>query len=310
MLKAVTFDVGETLADGGLDLGTYQKKLLRYLTDLGFEVGQERYQEVMRSALEDLRKTRERLVEVKFEEFYSGVLKALHVPPSPEIIGGIMKIYSENFRMILKPHARDMLLELKKNYELGIISNSMSGLSRDFLAREGLLGYFKVIVISRDVGVRKPSPEVFRRALELLGVEAREVAHVGNSLEEDVAGARAVGMPSVLLSPHAIEDAEVEPDLVVPSLVEVPMAIATLASPKLLEIKTSLGNRCELCSSRGVGMYKLDPKGENDIDNFVLLCPSCRTESLKEWQPRPHKRGKYRALYRRAWLKLHMPKRA
>ncbi len=310
MLKAVTFDVGGTLAEDGLDLGTYQKKFLEYLADLGFEVSREEYQRAMRSALEDLRKTRERLAEVKFEEFYSGVLRALHVPPSPQVIEGVMRIYSENFRMALKPRARDVLSELKKNYELGIISNSMSGLSRDFLAREGLLDYFKVVVISRDVGVRKPSPEIFRRALELLSVEAHEAAHVGNSLEEDVVGAKAAGMCSVLLSSSVIEDAEVEPDLTVPSLDEVPTAISILASPKLLEIKTSLGDRCELCSSRGVGMYKLDPNGEDDVDNFVLLCPRCRTESLKEWQPRPYKRGKYRALYRRAWLKLHMPKRA
>lgn len=310
MLKAVTFDVGGTLAEGGLDLEAYQRKLLKYLADLGFEVSQEKYQEVMHSALENLRKTRKGLVEVKFEEFYSGVLEALHVPPSPQIIEGVMKIYSENFRMALKPDARDVLSELNKNYELGIISNSMSGLSRDFLAREGLLDYFKVIVVSRDVRIRKPSPEIFRHALELLGAEAHETAHVGNSLEEDVAGAKAAGMRSVLLSSYAIEDAEVEPDLTVPSLDEVPTAISILASPKLLEIKTSLGSRCELCSSQGVGMYKLDPNGEDDVDNFVLLCPSCRRESLKEWQPRPHKRGKYRALYRRAWLKLHMPKRA
>ncbi|MEM2908151.1 MAG: HAD-IA family hydrolase [Candidatus Hadarchaeales archaeon] len=292
MLKAVTFDVGGTLAEGGLDIGTYQKKFLEYLADLGFGVSREEYQRVMHSALEDLRKRRERLAEVKFEEFYSGVLIALRVPPSPQIMEGIMKIYSENFRMLLKPQARGVLSELKKSYELGIISNSMSGLSRDFLAREGLLDYFKVILVSRDVGVRKPSPEIFRRALELLGVKAHEAAHVGNSLEEDVVGAKAAGMRSVLLSSSAIEDAEVEPDLTVPSLDEVPAAIAILASPKLLEIKTSLGSRCELCSSRGVGMYKLDLHGEDDVDNFVLLCPRCRMESLKEWQPRPRKRGK------------------
>ncbi|MCS7131177.1 MAG: HAD-IA family hydrolase [Hadesarchaea archaeon] len=309
MLKAVTFDMGGTLAEGGLDLRSYQTKLLRYLACSGFEVNREKYQEAMRSALEDLRKARERLMEVKFEEFYSGVLRALQVPPSPRTLEGIMKIYIENFRMVLKPHARDVLSELKKNYELGIISNSMSGLARNFLKMEGLSDYFKVIVISRDVGIRKPSPKVFHRALELLGVEPTEAAHVGNSMEEDVAGAKAAGMRSVLLSSCPIEDAEVEPDLTVPSLDEVPAAIATLASPKLLEIKTFLGNKCELCSSRGVGMYKIDPSGQDDVDNFVLLCPSCRKESLKEWQPRPRKHGKYRAIYRRAWLKLHAPKR-
>ena len=48
-------------------------------------------------------------------------------------------------------------------------------------------------------GVRKPDPSIFEAALDLLGVAANEVAMVGDSPEDDVAGARALGMRALLL---------------------------------------------------------------------------------------------------------------
>jgi putative hydrolase of the HAD superfamily len=45
----------------------------------------------------------------------------------------------------------------------------------------------------------KPHPTIFQAALELLGVDARDAAMVGDSLEEDVEGARALGMRAILI---------------------------------------------------------------------------------------------------------------
>jgi putative hydrolase of the HAD superfamily len=47
--------------------------------------------------------------------------------------------------------------------------------------------------------VRKPSPEIFEHALVLAGAAAHEAIHVGDSLAEDVAGARAAGIEAVLI---------------------------------------------------------------------------------------------------------------
>jgi len=55
------------------------------------------------------------------------------------------------------------------------------------------------IVTSAGAGARKPAPAVFEQALARAGVAAREAIHVGDSLEEDVAGARAVGIEPVLI---------------------------------------------------------------------------------------------------------------
>jgi putative hydrolase of the HAD superfamily len=55
------------------------------------------------------------------------------------------------------------------------------------------------VVTSAESGSRKPDPEIFRIALELAGCEAGEAVHVGDTPEEDSDGARAAGIPHLLL---------------------------------------------------------------------------------------------------------------
>ena len=58
------------------------------------------------------------------------------------------------------------------------------------------------IVTSAEVGARKPSPAVFERALALVHARPAEALHVGDSIEEDVVGARAAGIDAILLARH------------------------------------------------------------------------------------------------------------
>jgi putative hydrolase of the HAD superfamily len=55
-------------------------------------------------------------------------------------------------------------------------------------------------VTSADAGAAKPDPTLFRRALAVAGVDGAGAVHVGDSLENDVAGARAAGIRPVLVA--------------------------------------------------------------------------------------------------------------
>ncbi len=55
------------------------------------------------------------------------------------------------------------------------------------------------IVTSAGAGARKPSPAIFEQALRLAGVGASDAVHVGDTLDEDVAGARAAGIEPILI---------------------------------------------------------------------------------------------------------------
>jgi putative hydrolase of the HAD superfamily len=63
----------------------------------------------------------------------------------------------------------------------------------------GLRDLLDGTVTSAETGSRKPDPEIFARALELAGCTAEEALHVGDTAEEDVAGARAAGIRPLLI---------------------------------------------------------------------------------------------------------------
>jgi len=74
----------------------------------------------------------------------------------------------------------------------------------DVLARTGLAPLLDGAVISAEAGVAKPDPAIFERALEIAGgIEPGHALHVGDSLEADVAGARAAGVEAVLVQRDA-----------------------------------------------------------------------------------------------------------
>ncbi|HLI59230.1 MAG TPA: HAD-IA family hydrolase [Solirubrobacteraceae bacterium] len=81
----------------------------------------------------------------------------------------------------------------------------------EVLERAGLAPLLDGVVASAPVGAAKPSPAIFARALELAGTAAEDCVHVGDSLAEDVAGARAAGIEAVLLdrSGETVPDAGV-----------------------------------------------------------------------------------------------------
>jgi len=67
----------------------------------------------------------------------------------------------------------------------------------------GLAPLVDAVVTSAAVGAAKPAPEIFRHALALAGAQPARALHVGDSAAEDVAGARASGIPALLLARDA-----------------------------------------------------------------------------------------------------------
>lgn len=77
-------------------------------------------------------------------------------------------------------------------FALGVVSNWDERL-RPLLGALGLAGYFDVIVVSCETGFAKPSPVMFEVAARGLGLAPGSLLHVGDSPDEDVAGAQAAG---------------------------------------------------------------------------------------------------------------------
>lgn len=97
---------------------------------------------------------------------------------------------------------------------LGVISNTfVPGFVHDrHLELAGLLEFLPVRVYSSEVGYRKPDRRIFEAALSKLGVTAPETLFVGDLVKTDIVGARRMGMRTALkqpfanLRPHRIAD--------------------------------------------------------------------------------------------------------
>jgi putative hydrolase of the HAD superfamily len=62
-----------------------------------------------------------------------------------------------------------------------------------------------VVLFSSQFGRRKPAPEIYRAALEAVGVAAERALFVGDRLREDYEGPRAIGMRAIVCTAHAAE---------------------------------------------------------------------------------------------------------
>ncbi|MCL5098368.1 MAG: HAD-IA family hydrolase [Candidatus Omnitrophica bacterium] len=115
-------------------------------------------------------------------------------------------LFEELYRQFAHAHAwrvyqdvRTTLTTLKsRGLRLGLISNWDERL-RPLLTQLRLDAFFQSIVICSEIGAAKPSPLIFHRAVRQLDLPCSQVLHVGDSISEDVAGARAAGLQAVHL---------------------------------------------------------------------------------------------------------------
>lgn len=97
----------------------------------------------------------------------------------------------------LMPHAREVLEYLRPRYRMYILSNGFTELQSRKMHSAGIEGYFDGVILSEDIGVNKPNPEIFYHALQVAGVGASEALMIGDNLEVDIAGASRVGIDQV-----------------------------------------------------------------------------------------------------------------
>jgi HAD superfamily hydrolase (TIGR01509 family) len=103
-----------------------------------------------------------------------------------------------------------------RGLKLALVSNTASPewLLQPILERQGIAQRVDTIVLSSEVGKRKPHRAIFERALGELGVSAEDAVFVGDRLDADVYGASRLGMKTVQALWFRADDApvDVEPD--------------------------------------------------------------------------------------------------
>ncbi len=225
MIKGVTFDWWHTIAETPWpDYDAHMRKIrveriLQAFSDRGLVVQPEVLYAAYDRHTELLIRTWKEHVDLSGEEQIRAFLEFAELDATDEdLLDALAASFGEAIRTklpILYPHVGATLAALQRErYRIGLISNTGRTWGRFLRPIQDDLGigkYFDDRIFSDEVGIRKPEPAIFEKALEHLGLRPAEVVHVGDDLVADVAGSRGIGMRAVWFdvgheSEHAIHD--------------------------------------------------------------------------------------------------------
>jgi putative hydrolase of the HAD superfamily len=205
-VKAVFFDAGHTLIYAHPDLGTlyaettarfgarlppkrfveaFVPAFIRFTRGPGLRMGagDEEDRAMWRRITRSIHERLEELKAVDFDPWFDALYRRFGEPE-------VWKFYDD-----VEPTLGALR---RRGMRLGVVSNWDTRL-RGISAGLGLDRLVDFVVISAEVGVRKPDPRIFEEALRRAGVRAGEAVHVGDLPEEDVEGARRAGLGAFLI---------------------------------------------------------------------------------------------------------------
>ena len=108
------------------------------------------------------------------------------------------KAYVDTFE--LRDGAKKLLKQAGQQCKVGLISNfTYASVIHKSLRVLGIDTFFNVVVVSEEVGWRKPSPKIFQDALNRLGIEAKDAIFIGDSPIEDIKGANQAGLKTIFV---------------------------------------------------------------------------------------------------------------
>jgi len=197
-LRAVLFDVDFTIAKPGPDLGPegYQRMASRY----GFDLDPSRYEDARRAALDTL----ERHPELEHDEevwvlFTERIIRGMggDSDSAYDCAAEMTRAWEHAHNFDLYEDVLPTLDDLRRRgLKLGLVSNTARDLAA-FVRHHAL--EVDAALSSRAHGKVKPHESIFRAVLAELDVEAEDAAMVGDSVEDDIEGAEALGIRPFLL---------------------------------------------------------------------------------------------------------------
>lgn len=230
-IQAILFDMNGTLRSRAADPATQAAAYARLRQLLGKpEASESWWQELAHRQKAYSRWAHESLTQLPEAEIWAEWI----LPEAPRekiqpVAAELMLAWGERKGHTLpKPGAQETLHTLKKRgYRLGLISNTMSTLDIPrSLEAFGWKDLFDAVVLSSEIGIRKPAPEPFLEAAHRLEIPPQHCAYLGNRLSKDMLGCKRAGFGLGLIleppeGPRADEqDQAIQPDGVIHSLKE------------------------------------------------------------------------------------------
>ena len=125
----------------------------------------------------------------------------------------------------------DSLAELHAGYQLGVLTNGNADINR-----LDIKPYFKFAIAAEHINASKPAPDHFHKAMQLTGVVAEEMIHIGDHPEHDIYGAQQLGIKTIWVNLNNQQWPDAEPPTAeVQSFAKLAAAVARIERGEVLE---------------------------------------------------------------------------
>jgi putative hydrolase of the HAD superfamily len=216
-VKAVFFDLWNTIAFTDSNKDIFREMQVRFgLNELTHsQFLQECEKAIMMEEFETL------------EHLYSKLLNHFSIPSGEILLGDLDFLWNHALRHDKPfPESEKMLAKTKNHFKTALVSNCESFGFKKILNHYGFKKYFDEIILSCDVGLLKPHPQIFHLPLKKLKLKPEEAVMIGDSIRTDVNGAKKIGMKTILIDrTEKYEGRKIEVDAVISSLEELPKVI-------------------------------------------------------------------------------------
>lgn len=230
MIKALLFDINGTVVDILTDesSGEIYRTVSNLLNFYGVNITPDDFRtQFWQLNKEQRRASAEEYPEFDVQQIFKTIISRYGSPATkhlsvskqrllPEILSEVFRAASL-FKLELYPGVKSVLDELKKDYQLAAVSDAQKVWAMPELNALGLSDYFSPIVISSDLGYRKPDERIFQNALDEMKVSADEVIFIGNDMYRDVLGGHKAGFRTIYFKSNQGDQRSrgVEPDYII-----------------------------------------------------------------------------------------------
>jgi putative hydrolase of the HAD superfamily len=200
MIKAVYFDIDDTLYDTSGFAELARKAALNVMIDAGLPLTSQEAYILLREIIKEKGSN--------YDKHFNVLTKRVFGKENPLLIAlGMITYHNVKFALLrLFPDTIPLLIYLKKKgYHLGVISNGLTIKQWEKLIRLGLYHFFDEVVTSEEAKVEKPNKEIFNLAMNRMDCEPHMSVMVGNKFREDILGAINVGMTGILVNSQLTE---------------------------------------------------------------------------------------------------------
>ncbi len=211
-IEAIFLDVGNTLRIVVQDEEFQRQAKEELMALVGANESPEVFFEDLTNRWKTYRKhSKGKLLEASEKELWTQwLLPQYPVDKIAPVAGKLTRLWRDHDgKRVPRPDVKDTLVELvRRGYLLGIIANTITETEiPDWMETDKVTQYFKTVILSSKVRIRKPDPQIYWLAARVIGVEPSKCAYVGDNPIRDVEGTRAAGFGMMVLfeEPATIE---------------------------------------------------------------------------------------------------------